>query len=40
MMKRSLFQPLKRIWHIVRDVLRGYTTGQPPDEERPRKSCC
>jgi hypothetical protein len=39
-MKRTLVQQLKHVWHIVRDVLRGYTTGQPPDEERPRKSCC
>ncbi len=39
-MKRTLVQQLKHVWHIMRDVLRGFTAGQPPDEERPRKSCC
>jgi aminoglycoside/choline kinase family phosphotransferase len=31
---------LKRAWRIVRDVLRGYTNGQPANESRPRKGCC
>jgi len=39
-MMSQIKHKLIHLWHIVRDVLRGYTTGQPPDEERPRKSCC
>jgi hypothetical protein len=31
---------LKHAWRIVRDVLRGYTSGQPSNESRPRKGCC
>ncbi|MEO6725868.1 MAG: hypothetical protein ABIU20_09285 [Blastocatellia bacterium] len=31
---------LRRVWQIVRDVLRGYTAGQPINESRPRKGCC
>jgi hypothetical protein len=31
---------LKKAWRIVRDVLRGYSSGQPADESRPRKGCC
>jgi hypothetical protein len=31
---------LKHAWRIVRGVLRGYTSGQPANEERPRKGCC
>jgi hypothetical protein len=31
---------LKHAWRIVRDVLRGYTSGQPANESRPRKGCC
>jgi hypothetical protein len=31
---------LKHAWRIVRDVLRGYTSGQPDNESRPRKGCC
>lgn len=27
-------------WHILRQVLRGYLKGQPPDDERPQKGCC
>jgi hypothetical protein len=30
----------KRAWRIVRDVWRGYTSGQPANESRPRKGCC
>lgn len=36
----GLRQALHRIWQIVRDVLRGYLSGQPVDDERPRKGCC
>jgi len=36
----KLSHALRRIWQIARDVLRGYLTGQPIDEERPRKGCC
>ncbi|MBL8172026.1 MAG: hypothetical protein JNJ50_27965 [Acidobacteria bacterium] len=31
---------LRRVWFIVRAVLRGYCAGQPIDEARPRKGCC
>ncbi|MBP6820336.1 MAG: hypothetical protein KA368_02270 [Acidobacteria bacterium] len=31
---------LRRIWQIARAVLRGYLTGQPINDERPRKGCC
>jgi len=31
---------LQRFWQIARAVLRGYLSGQPIDEERPRKGCC
>jgi hypothetical protein len=30
----------KKAWRIVRDVLRGYLSGQPSNESRPRKGCC
>lgn len=30
----------RHAWHVLREVLRGYLTGQPPDDERPRKGCC
>ncbi|HQR31642.1 MAG TPA: hypothetical protein PLK30_02820 [Blastocatellia bacterium] len=36
----GLQHALQRIWQIARDVLRGYLSGQPIDEERPRKGCC
>lgn len=36
----KLSHALRRILKIARDVLRGYVTGQPIDEERPRKGCC
>ncbi len=39
-MNRSTLQQVRHLWHIIREVLRGFTAGQPPDEERPRKSCC
>jgi hypothetical protein len=29
-----------RTWSILRQVLRGYCSGQPADESRPRKGCC
>jgi hypothetical protein len=28
------------LFRILRLVVRGYLTGQPIDEERPRKGCC
>lgn len=31
---------LRRCWWILRQVLRGYLSGQPLDDERPRKGCC
>jgi hypothetical protein len=31
---------LARLFRILRLVVRGYLTGQPIDEERPRKGCC
>jgi hypothetical protein len=31
---------LLRAWQILRDVLRGYFSGQPPGDSRPRKGCC
>jgi hypothetical protein len=31
---------LKRAWRIARNVLRGYASGQPANESRPRKGCC
>ena len=31
---------IRRAWQIARAVLRGYLTGQPINEERPRKGCC
>jgi hypothetical protein len=31
---------LRRVWQIARAVLRGYLTGQPINESRPRKGCC
>jgi len=31
---------LMLIWSILRDVLRGYLSGQPVDDPRPRKGCC
>jgi len=36
----KLSHALRRVWQIARDVLRGYLSGQPIDEERPRKGCC
>lgn len=36
----KLSHALRRIWQIACDVLRGYLSGQPIDEERPRKGCC
>lgn len=36
----KLSHALRHIWQIARDVLRGYLSGQPIDEERPRKGCC
>ena len=31
---------LAGLFRILRLVVRGYLTGQPIDEERPRKGCC
>ncbi len=31
---------LRQVWQIARAVLRGYLTGQPINESRPRKGCC
>ena len=31
---------LLRGWRILCDVLRGYFSGQPPGDSRPRKGCC
>jgi len=31
---------LQRALHILRDVLRGFCAGQPPDDSRPRGGCC
>ncbi len=31
---------LWQLGSIMRQVLRGYLTGQPVDDERPRKGCC
>lgn len=31
---------VRRLGWILRQVLRGYLTGQPVDDERPRKGCC
>jgi hypothetical protein len=39
-MPARLSRALASVWQILRAVLRGYTTGQPIDEERPRKGCC
>lgn len=36
----KLSQVLRRAWQIARAVLSGYLTGQPINEERPRKGCC
>ncbi|MGH9800601.1 MAG: hypothetical protein ACRD82_09575 [Blastocatellia bacterium] len=36
----KLSHALNRIWQIARAVLSGYLTGQPINEERPRKGCC
>jgi mono/diheme cytochrome c family protein len=38
--KKDWLSGAKHIWQIVRDVLRGYLLGQPPDEPKPRKGCC
>jgi len=35
-----LIVALQHAWQIARDVLRGYLSGQPIDEELPRKGCC
>lgn len=31
---------LRRLFRIAGLVLRGYLSGQPIDDERPRKGCC
>ena len=31
---------VKAMLHILREVLRGFTAGHPPDDARPRKGCC
>ncbi len=36
----GLIARLKVILHILREVLRGFAAGQPPDDARPRKGCC
>jgi hypothetical protein len=38
--KKSWSRQVMHVWHVVRDVLRGYLLGQPPDDSRPRKGCC
>ncbi len=38
-----LFEAMKmimKVLSILRDVLRGYLSGQPVDDPRPRKGCC
>ena len=36
----GLMARVKIILRILRQVLRGFTAGHPPDEARPRKGCC
>ena len=31
---------VKGVLLILREVLRGFTAGHPPDDARPRKGCC
>lgn len=36
----EMIHAARHAWHVLREVLRGYLAGQPPDDERPRKGCC
>jgi len=36
----GLVMVLRRLFRIAGLVLRGYLTGQPIDDEHPRKGCC
>ena len=39
-LRAGLINRLKAFRRILQLVLRGYLTGQPVGEERPRKGCC
>ncbi|MFZ4794190.1 MAG: hypothetical protein ACOYLN_08655 [Blastocatellia bacterium] len=36
----GLVKVFRRLFRIAGLVLRGYLSGQPIDDERPRKGCC
>jgi hypothetical protein len=37
---RGWWARVSGLFRVLRLVVKGYVTGQPIDEERPRKGCC